>query len=1303
MENNILLEIQRIKSLIGSLDNSINVPLINEGRGKLVYELVGSTIGWDKIAKFVDDLLYTYDDDSARIANALGKTNDETLIKSVKAAKNNKLRLKEIIEKIKVKSEAGQEITDLAEKDIEQLLKKIVSTGDETLQPLSKEKISQIKKFVYDDQLEKTLNTTEGKKLIDGVITQIRNRLSKLANDEVLPENVITDFIDIIETAWVKTTKKEMSPELKDALLRKIKSDEDIMKKLEVPKYDNSEIIDKEKLFIDVGEYEGSGILKIRKLMENGPVRRWVYKLQDWAGFDEFRDWMVRSVKTLRKSGNSEMVMTTRIKQIFNSMQKIASDTKLNPKQKRSQLEALNTELKDIVEQQAVINNEITQNNGDVIIQKFLKGVEERLIESKRKGLPGADVLYEFYIKAEGSVTRWDDLEKFFNEIVENRRPVTASGDGSDNFSAGNKEFWSDAIPFIRWWKTEVDAKTVLKKSGDEIRGNQVETLLTKSKRQELFQKIKGSFIPALLAGCKAVWNNALYGLYSNLSSIRSVLTRHGYIKGSLALYIRFWLINTVVIQIIEHIKNELVVWLNMAGVPPAVCAIIANPIDTGAAVVKDWLNFGVSGDYTYTALQIKEAEDDLKAVRNEFWGTLFGNILTEVCNPKNLIPFGQTFLNTIGEVIPGRQAFLEDFRSMIGGDLLPSIIGGISDFIIGRVQGGDLLPNNETFKSMAQKYRNELDELQDKSITDFLPQDINNLMNQVLEKKKKELKDSGQLSDKTYNEIVDLLVITPELTNPVKSTVLENATQESKEVAATNLSSDLNVYLDPNKENNANQRLVGMLIGGNFYPIGKGAFFGRDFVSQFQKKQIVTDNFNFYNQYIYNPKDKKYYGLDKADSLMNGVIADDKNTAALNNIKEKSRNTFELFQQYANIKDATLKNIDVLKTKLNSYVVQNNRLKYKKLIKFAETKITEYEDFLKNEKPKMVELQTQMNSFIDQIKKINSEDAKKELQNLYNIVDEFDSAVKIDNNGHVYLEMLNELNLKSKLLKIIKEMEEGKKFGEDNFKHWKDTFKFKKYDEKTGQLKDVKITSKMDEIMDRIDHFRKKYDEDDSFVRAVIDVFGTGIDVIQYTKGLAHLTEGVIVEGLMGVLANIRESKELVTWTVKHYKDGNWELVKGNFNKKELLNVGKTKRERDERQKESDNPAEGLKKKEQESIMILSRDEKEGLNGLPTKVKQKVKEKLRQGWTTEKPFDFLNTYYSESEINSVFNDKIKIYKLKPSAEFFRTLAKNSSKITVKKGFCKSVKNAKGEYDLSEKEKNTLNHFISKCETKFGV
>ena len=49
----------------------------------------------------------------------------------------------------------------------------------------------------------------------------------------------------------------------------------------------------------------------------------------------------------------------------------------------------------------------------------------------------------------------------------------------------------------------------------------------------------------------------------------------------------------------------------------------------------------------------------------------------------------------------------------------------------------------------------------------------------------------------------------------------------------------------------------------------------------------------------------------------------------------------------------------------------------------------------------------------------------------------------------------------------------QGTKFGEDNFKHWKDTFTFKAQDEKNpGQYKDVKI--KMEDVMDRINHYRK-------------------------------------------------------------------------------------------------------------------------------------------------------------------------------------------------------------------------------------
>ena len=46
----------------------------------------------------------------------------------------------------------------------------------------------------------------------------------------------------------------------------------------------------------------------------------------------------------------------------------------------------------------------------------------------------------------------------------------------------------------------------------------------------------------------------------------------------------------------------------------------------------------------------------------------------------------------------------------------------------------------------------------------------------------------------------------------------------------------------------------------------------------------------------------------------------------------------------------------------------------------------------------------------------------------------------------------------------------QGIKFGEDNFKHWKDTFTFKAQDDKNpGQYKEIKIN--MEDVMDRINH----------------------------------------------------------------------------------------------------------------------------------------------------------------------------------------------------------------------------------------
>jgi hypothetical protein len=191
--------------------------------------------------------------------------------------------------------------------------------------------------------------------------------------------------------------------------------------------------------------------------------------------------------------------------------------------------------------------------------------------------------------------------------------------------------------------------------------------------------------------------------------------------------------------------------------------------------------------------------------------------------------------------------------------------------------------------------------------------------------------------------------------------------------------------------------------------------------------------------------------------------------------------------------------------------------------------------------------------------------------------------------------------------------METGKRFDEDNFKHWKDTFKFQSYDENKGEYKDVKIN--MEDVMDRIDHYRKKYDEDDAFVRAVVDTHDDVVKIM-FTKDLAHLTESHQILGLAKVLQSLRESRgEMEIWSVSRPADGNWFLVKGSFNKKELSNMDLKKIEpKDKEEEPVKKPEEGLKKKEERAIELLKSNEMEGLNKLPLKIKNKVKEKMDNG-----------------------------------------------------------------------------------------
>ena len=277
-----------------------------------------------------------------------------------------------------------------------------------------------------------------------------------------------------------------------------------------------------------------------------------------------------------------------------------------------------------------------------------------------------------------------------------------------------------------------------------------------------------------------------------------------------------------------------------------------------------------------------------------------------------------------------------------------------------------------------------------------------------------------------------------------------------------------------------------------------------------------------------------------------------------------------------------------------------------------------------------------------------------------------------------------------------------GKKFGDDNFKHWKDTFTFKAMDEKNpGQYKEVKIN--MEDVMDRVNHYRKKYDEDDSFVRAVIDTHEDVVKIM-FTKDLAHLQENFKPKGLAIILQQIRESRgEMEIWSVARPANGNWFLVKGDYTPNQLVNMDLEKNEPQPKEKEVNSRTEDdLKKKEVTALQRLKNNENDGIDELPKQVKDKIKEKLSKGWTTEEPFFAFTQFYDVSEINTVFNDKIKIYKLKPSDEFFKSLVRESASIRLKKGFCKSLVEIKNKTGLVERQQKVLDHFVKKCEDKFG-
>jgi len=308
---------------------------------------------------------------------------------------------------------------------------------------------------------------------------------------------------------------------------------------------------------------------------------------------------------------------------------------------------------------------------------------------------------------------------------------------------------------------------------------------------------------------------------------------------------------------------------------------------------------------------------------------------------------------------------------------------------------------------------------------------------------------------------------------------------------------------------------------------------------------------------------------------------------------------------------------------------------------------------------------------------------------------------------------------MKDLLKKIILEEEEERTL---KMKDWDEIFTFQKMDEKNpGKYTEVKL--KMDSVMDRMPHWRKKYKkecedmdncdddgEDDSFVRAVIDTHPEVVRIL-FTKGLAHLTSSEeqedLNEGLHKLLAVIREAKsvEVEVWSVYRHPsspDKIWSLVKGDYKPKELASMDVKMQQSPQNSVEpKKNSLDELKKKESEAIKILSTDEKKGLNELPIKVRNVVKEKIKRGWTTEKPSDKLINFFKKSEVESALIDSIDIYKLKPTKEFFNFITDNKTEDSIKRGFCRSIYYVKKEIDLEGKVMERVDDILDKCQNKF--
>jgi hypothetical protein len=258
-------------------------------------------------------------------------------------------------------------------------------------------------------------------------------------------------------------------------------------------------------------------------------------------------------------------------------------------------------------------------------------------------------------------------------------------------------------------------------------------------------------------------------------------------------------------------------------------------------------------------------------------------------------------------------------------------------------------------------------------------------------------------------------------------------------------------------------------------------------------------------------------------------------------------------------------------------------------------------------------------------------------------------------------------------------------------YEKWGGIFRFKTEDDK-----EVKIVFD-NELISTIDKWKRVgFDEDDSFVRAVIEI-NPKIRYILFIKGEAKLKESVEIKGLSALI--VEQGGTYETWTVLRAPDGiDFKLRPGRVVKQPSSLPGKpgTQPEQTPDQKPA-TPAkpegEELLKKEQQAADKASVDEKEGDKMFTTIQQRYINQYNQENWTTEKPLENLTGYTENINLSEkhpdVFKEDLYMFRaltntpegIKAWAEKVGEAAITDQKVT--RGGCRT--NIKVYYDLMEK------------------